>query len=84
MHIEVFQSNKSIIAPKAPQRWYWHFKNKGRTTADTESFPSRANAIRAAKAVVKAVVREFHGQHTRDPDFVTACTDKGITVIRWS
>lgn len=48
MHIEVFQNEQKT-------QWHWHFRNKGRITADAESFPSKANALRAAKAVVKAI-----------------------------
>ena len=43
MHIEVM---------KLLGGWYWHFKNKGRITADAESFPTKAHAMRAAKAKV--------------------------------
>lgn len=53
MHIEVWQSPPRI----GDQRWHWHFKSKGRTVGDAESFPTKANAIRAAKAVVCAVVK---------------------------
>ncbi len=50
MHIEVFETDKGS------GQWYWHFRNKGRVTADSEAFPSKNNAIRAAKAVVTAVI----------------------------
>jgi hypothetical protein len=52
MHIEVFQSEVTTA-------WFWHFKNKGRITANAESFPSKAHAMRAAKATVKAVLKEY-------------------------
>jgi uncharacterized protein YegP (UPF0339 family) len=49
MHARIFQS--------ADGQWHWHFKTKGRITADSESFPSKSNAVRAAKSVVKAVLK---------------------------
>lgn len=54
MHIEVFKSEKS-------GQWHWHFKNKGRITADSEAFPTKSNASRAARAVVTAVTNEVGG-----------------------
>jgi len=50
MHIEVFEGKKE-------GQWYWHFRNKGRVTADSEAFPSRHHATRAARSVVVACVR---------------------------
>lgn len=53
MKIEVFVDDNNF--------WYWHFRAKnGRITADAEAYASKANAIRAAKAVVKAVVKELN------------------------
>lgn len=49
MHIEVKQST-------VDNKWYWHFLSKGRITAQGESHPSKGNAVRAAKAVVRAIV----------------------------
>lgn len=43
MHIEIWAGGG--VDPC----WYWHFKNKGRITANAEAFYSKANAIRAAK-----------------------------------
>lgn len=51
MHIEVFLG--------AGGMWHWHFKNKGRVTADAEAFPSKANATRAAKSVVAGVLKAY-------------------------
>lgn len=50
MQIEVFQGIRK-------NDWRWHFRNKGRITADAEAFPTKAHAIRAGKAVVKAVIK---------------------------
>lgn len=83
MHIEVFQSAKSAISPKAPQRWYWHFKNKGRITAATESFPTKAHAMRAAKAVVKGVLKEC-GMSVPSMLTWTVAKKDNITTIMWS
>lgn len=54
MHIEIFRGE----AQETAQNWYWHFKNKGRITADGEAHPTKANAMRAAKGVVRAVLKE--------------------------
>lgn len=37
--------------------WRWRFEEKGRITADSEAFHSESNAVRAAKAVVKSVLK---------------------------
>lgn len=47
MQIEVFEGKRG---------WHWHFRSKGRLTADSESFPTKSHALRAAKAVVSAVL----------------------------
>jgi uncharacterized protein YegP (UPF0339 family) len=75
MHIEVFKG-------RGAQPWRWHFRNKGRVTADSEGFPSKAHAIRAAKGVVRAVLAE--GLAFR-PQFRPLVLDKasGAFVIRW-
>jgi hypothetical protein len=73
MHIEVM---------KLLGGWYWHFKNKGRVTADAESFPTKAHAIRAAKAVVKAVIKPLPSY--ADPVFKTTKVDDNLFHITWS
>ena len=73
MHIEVM---------KMLGKWYWHFKSKGRITADAESFPTKAHAMRAAKAVVKAVVK-LTPSYT-DPTFKTTKVDDNLFHITWS
>ena len=45
---------------KGRAHWHWHFKSgNGRIVADAENFPSKGNAIRAAKRVVTAVLEEW-------------------------
>ena len=39
------------------KQWYWHFERKGRVTADSEGFPNKANAVRAAKGVVQSIFK---------------------------
>jgi uncharacterized protein YegP (UPF0339 family) len=54
MKIEVWKG-KSV---GAKQSWFWHFRqSNGQITADSEVFPTKAHAIRAAKAVVRAVCK---------------------------
>jgi hypothetical protein len=80
MHIEVFaqQSNRSYDAPD----WYWHFRSKGRITADSEGFPTKAHAMRAAKGLVRAVTKNMSGFML--PRFTTQPMDrKGVVKITW-
>lgn len=52
MHIEV--------SPTKGGQFKWHFISRnGKITANNELFPSRAHAIRAAKAVVNSVARKL-------------------------
>lgn len=76
MHIEVFKSELS-------GQWHWHFKNKGRVTADSEAFPTKNNASRAARAVVSAVVKEMGGFYM--PSFMHAkwVSNRGVWKIEW-
>ena len=55
MHIDIFRGATSAKY----HQWYWHFENKGRITADSEAFPTKQHAVRAAKACVRAVVKRF-------------------------
>lgn len=77
MHIEVFMGAGST--PNNEQ-WFWRFRSKGRVTADAEMFPSKANAVRAAKAVVKGVCKRML---TRAPVFWKD-QDGGTTLIYWN
>lgn len=75
MHIEVWQ------ALHGGQRWYWHFRARnGKIVSDAEGFPTKANALRAAKAIMRAVCRPYVS-----PAFTIAPHPKrpGVTVIRW-
>ena len=81
MHIEVWLGHvENEHGGQEPPAWFWHFKNKGRITADAEEFPTKSNAIRAAKAVVKAVFKEAEGMTVQ---FVET-EAKGVTRIKWS
>lgn len=71
MHIEIFEGVGG---------WYWHFCSKGRVTADSEAFPSKANALRAAKAVVKGVCKRML---VRAPAFWKN-TDGFVTLLYWN
>lgn len=44
---------------KGRAHWHWHFRRGGRVVADAENFPSKGNAIRAAKATVAGVLAEW-------------------------
>jgi hypothetical protein len=77
MHIEVWFDDENN--PRQP--WHWHFKNKGRITAAAESFPSKGHAIRAAKAVVKAVLKAYFNY---PPTLVfSQWESEGFWVITW-
>lgn len=71
MHIEIF---------KGKREWHWHFVNRGRITADAEGFPSKGNAVRAAKAVVRGVIRAMTPGCI--PTF-TASAQGSVTIITW-
>jgi len=72
MRIEVFHGNDG---------WFWHFRNKGRITADSEAFPTKAHAVRAAKAVVVAVFKRVVAK----PVLVWEKAEAGsLTIIVWS
>lgn len=61
--------------------WRWHSKNGGRITASSEAFASKSNAIRAAKAHVRAVFGELHlGMRVR---FDLAPRPDGSIAIGW-
>jgi hypothetical protein len=75
MFIEIWQG-KSV---GNRQSWFWHFKSKGRVTADSEAFPTKAHAMRAAKGVVNGVVKELKVT----PIFKISEIDKKLTCVRW-
>lgn len=69
-----------VLKTTGRQPWHWHFKNKGRITAAAEAFPSKAHAVRAAKAVVKATLL-VAGVGT--PKFVTKTLDPTHLELSW-
>jgi len=74
MHIEVMKLLKG---------WYWHFRAKnGNIVSDAEAFPTKANAMRAAKAVVKAVVKPYGD--TSMLVFKTTKVDDNLFHVTWS
>lgn len=85
MHIEVFPDKDSYIDPNGKlvaTSWYWHFKAKnGKVTADSEAFPTKAHAIRAAKNTVKAVFAPVSGSMKVTFD---QHESEGCLVIKWS
>jgi uncharacterized protein YegP (UPF0339 family) len=76
MYIEIFNNRTD--------EWYWHFRNKGRITADSEAFPTKAHALRAAKAVVTATIAELGT--TVEPVFAKPVEDSAhdCFIVRWS
>ena len=58
MKIEVFRGIG--VTPRSHRNsWYWHFKaTNGKVTADSEAFPTKAHAVRAAKQVVRQVIKK--------------------------
>lgn len=79
MHIEVFEQERMTGGMKS---WYWHFKNGSKITADAEAFPTKANAMRAAKAVVRATIKEFYG-YSPTIKFYSTKTPTGSLRITW-
>jgi hypothetical protein len=71
VRIEIWQAN---------EKWFWHVRaSNGRVTSDAESFPSRSNAIRAAKRVV-ATITEPMGVI---PLFAQRMEKDGTLVLTW-
>lgn len=48
-----------IVKQSTSGQFVWEFKSKGRITANNETFPTRGNAVRAAKAVVTAIAKHL-------------------------
>ncbi len=78
MHIEVWQSNLGA------KQWHWHFLSKGRITACAESFPTKSHALRAAKAVVRGVLKRLSTAtfHPDPPRFESSVSD-GKLIVKW-
>lgn len=49
MHIEVWKGS-------GKQPWRWDKVNRGKIVSDAEGFPSKGNAMRAAKAEVRGTI----------------------------
>lgn len=50
--------HRIVVRPSRSGRFVWNFvAANGRVTANNETHPTRANAVRAAKANVRAVAR---------------------------
>jgi hypothetical protein len=82
MHIEVFEGkDKDELRGDSHPAWFWHFKNRGRVTADSEAFPTKYNAERAAVAVVRAVIKEVSGD--APISFYHGTDKKGVHYIKW-
>ena len=78
MKIQVWQG-KSV---GAKQSWFWHFRqSNGRVVSDAEPFSSKSNAIRAAKAAVKAIIRPVMPPEIQPITFKTAVGEKGGGII---
>jgi uncharacterized protein YegP (UPF0339 family) len=74
MRIEVWQGKAG--------KWFWHFRQRGgKVTADAQPFPSKGNAIRAAKGVVRATIKAS-GLRGYTLHFLPIEGD-GITLISW-
>lgn len=77
MHIEVFPSATSYGL-----EWHWHFRSGNRRiVADAEAFVTKANAIRAAKSVVRSVLTRCI--RTEYLSFVQTELKNGKTRIHW-
>mgnify|MGYP003406471021 FL=1 len=89
MHIEIFQ-RQATPTPKRPSitNWYWHKNNKGRITCDSEAFPSKAHALRAAKADVVQTIKPYADHKVTGlapPMFKLSQNEKdGGFILRWS
>ncbi len=77
MHIEVWHGKVG-----SKQAWWWHVKSKGRIVTDAEPFPTKAHALRAAKAMVRAVVKPIDAAVARAVHF-NVHADGARFVLEW-
>lgn len=77
MHIEVWKNERD----KTGQPWHWHKRNQGRITCDAEAFPTKGNAMRAAKADVRQTIKPFG---SRPVMFHAETRPDGGTILTWS
>jgi len=77
MHIEIFQASNT--------QWYWHKRNVGKVTCDSEEFPSKQYAVRAAKADVTQTIKPYRKNMQSGPVKFTESIDraKKCFVLRW-
>lgn len=77
--IEVWQNTN--------KEWFWHLKARnGQVVADAEVFPSRANAIRAAKGHVRNVVGGKHAiewKQSIGSIEIDGASDHPVLVLTW-
>lgn len=78
MHIEIFQTQPVQLG----DMWYWHKNNKGRITCDSEAFPTKAHAVRAAKADVVQTIKPYD-KLAADRLVFTLDVKKGVFTLRW-
>lgn len=82
MKIEVFRSTSLAC-------WYWHVvARNGKLVADSEGYNTKADAIRAAKAFVRGMIRPYAKSFPMSGEYAnvlfTMKTDKhNIVTIRW-
>jgi len=80
---------KARVWKRADGEWHWRFESKGRITADSESFPTKANAMRACKGVITAVFkatqyRQASGTMTRlEPQYEVSKEEDGVVWVTW-
>lgn len=70
------------VKPTRSGKFVWNFvANNGKTTGNNETFPTRGNATRAAKAVVTSIVRPlgvpivFRSKREGDVTFIAYAAD---------
>lgn len=78
MHIEIFQTSNG--------QWYWHKRNVGKVTCDSEEFPTKQHAIRAAKADVTQTIKPYRKRLQSSPVKFTEALDKvtDCYVLKWT
>lgn len=63
-------------------QFVWHFKAKGNTTANNETFPSMAHAVRACKGVIRSVAKQLDvGEVFFRAREITIAIDPGLAAV---
>lgn len=74
-----------ILKGTGKQPWRWNLVNKGRVTANNETFPTKGNAVRAVKSVIKAVVKELYGYPVAIKFTLTADKKRqDVFILKWA